>query len=298
MVIKQSVDSLEGIDEKYHDLYVEADGTFSLDVELNEGTGDISEQSGKLKEMRKRANDLQKRLGELDKWEGIDHNFARSMTDQFEGLEPDAIRATFDKFTDLDPDEAREAIEKIKNSDMNDDDMKAEIQRKLKQQKEQMMTDHKEKLGAAESENVTLLGKYQNMLKDNAGIKAIKSLNGDIDLLLPHVRPRLAVIENNGKDIVVALDDDGQPDYADDGDYANAEFFVKKNLVTRFPTAFKGAASSGGGGAGGNGENKPGSGGTKEMNMSEFEALPEADKQKFMLNEDGTKRTDTKLVND
>lgn len=185
---------------------------------------------------------------------------------------------SFERFDGLDPDEARTAIEKMKDFDAKNIDMDAEVQRKLKAQADQLISEHEKALGSETEKSQRYFGKLQKVLVDNEAIKAINELEGDVELLLPHVRSRVKVIENDGDLMSQVVTPTGEP--AVDG---NAQPIgigaLVKEFQTKFPSAFKGAGSSGTG-------SKPGSpagkAGTKVKSRSDFEQMPHAERLQFV----------------
>ena len=248
-VLKTRVESLEAVPEAYRGAYEEQDGKYVLNTEAD-GDFELIDSSplkGKLSTLRKRADDLQGRLGELDKFEG------------------------------LDPDAAREALEKVKNWDGENLDFNEEMQRKLKSQKDQMAAKFQEELGKASARSEKLTGKLTRTLVDNAAIIAIKELEGDAELLLPHVRSRVHVIEENDDFKPVVLDELGEPAYDGEGNNVSIKSYVK-GLQKKFPGAFKGAGSTGSGSKAG-GAAAPG---PKEMPRSQFEKLGPTEQMAFV----------------
>ena len=208
---------------------------------------DPTDLQGKLGTLRKRADTLQGQLGELDKYEGID------------------------------PVAAREALEKQKDWDDKNLDFNEEMQRKLKSQKEQMSTQFGEQIDAEKTRSAKLSGKLRQTLIDNEAIIAIKEAEGDVELLLPHVRSRMDVVEDGDDFKVVILNEKGEPAYDGAGDTANGKLLVKA-FRERFPGAFKGAGSTGSGSKSGNGA----ASGGKNKTRAEFEQMGADDRMKFV----------------
>lgn len=84
MTLKAVVDTLEGIDEKYHDLYTEKDGKFALSP--IEGMKPLGE-----------FNTVYTALAK----ERTDHKATKTALGAFAGLEPDDVRNKLDRFGEL-----------------------------------------------------------------------------------------------------------------------------------------------------------------------------------------------------
>jgi hypothetical protein len=86
--------------------------------------------------------------------------------------------------------------------------------------------------------------RHQHMI-DAEMTKALAEHRGNVDYLGHHVRQKLAVIDDNGKEIVVALGDDGKP-ATKDGKYVQAKGVVETfKSDQKWAGAFEGSNQSG-----------------------------------------------------
>ena len=178
-------------------------------------------------------------------------NKERRRADSAEG-----VMKKYEKYNDVDLEAAIEALGRIEEFDKGNIDMEAEVQRKLKAQADQLVAQHSEKLSAANTKSEKLMGKLRKLLVDNEAMKAIEAAKGDVELLLPHVSGRVKVIEADDDFGIQVLTEQGEPAVDGEAKPISIEALVK-GMVKRFPSAFKGAGSTGGGGGGK--ENAPGS---------------------------------------
>jgi len=84
MVLKAVVDNLEGVDEKYHDLYTEKDGQFVM--QPIEGMKPLTE-----------FNTVYQALAK----ERTDHKSTKTTLQAFAGLDPEEVRSKLDKLPEL-----------------------------------------------------------------------------------------------------------------------------------------------------------------------------------------------------
>ena len=215
------VDDLTTVDEKYQGAYREDGGKFFLN-----GTkvGDLE------------IADTAKLIGALNK--------ERNLKEAAE-----KISKGYTKYAEIDLDAAIEALGRVEELTAGDVDMKAELERKLKAQAEQLVTQHGETLSAEQAKSEKLMGKLRTLMIDNEAIRAINEAGGDVENLLPHVRGRIKIIEIDDDFDVQVLTKLGEPAVDGEAKPVSIEALVK-GFEKPFPFAFKGAGSSGGGGAG------------------------------------------------
>jgi len=155
----------------------------------------------------------------------------------------------YEKYKDVDLDAAIEAQQKLAEFDAGNIDMEAEVQRKLKAQADQLITQHEEVTAGLNSKNEKLMGKLRTLLIDNQAITAITEAKGNVKNLLPHVRDRVRVVETEDDYEIQVLTETGEPAVDGEAKPITIDALIK-GFVKEFSFAFKGAESSGGGGAG------------------------------------------------
>lgn len=175
MALKAIVDTLDGIDEQFHGLYVEQDGKFRLQIDGIEAhpavAGLVENKRTILEEKRKLAEDLKG----LD---GIDPVKYREMLAAQEKQEHDRL-------------EQKGEWEKLR---------------------EQMTKKHTDAMDAEQTARETVMKKLRKVLVDNEATKVITSeeFKGNPTLLLPHLRDRVRVDESGDDFAVTVLQADGQ----------------------------------------------------------------------------------------
>jgi len=220
-MIKGILDSLEGVHEAYRDLYEQGeDGKFRLKLEDAESLVDVSGLKSALDKERKRARDFEKKLSELG---GVDAEEYRRLKEEAEARE-------------------REKAEKAGEWDK----LKAKLAEK-----------HQSEIETARRELDGMRKTLESHLVDAEAARAVAAARGVPDLLLPHVKSRVRVFEENGAYVVRAVDGKGEPRLKDaDGNYLGiADVVAELRDSEVFGRAFEasgasGAGSKGGGGAG------------------------------------------------
>jgi hypothetical protein len=114
--------------------------------------------------------------------------------------------------------------------------------------KEQINTQHKKELDKREQREGQLLGQIQKLIVDNVATSAIAGAKGEPELLLPHIRSRTAVVEENGEFEVRVLNNKGEPRVNADGEYMTiTDLITEMRNDNIFSRAFDGSGASGGG---------------------------------------------------
>lgn len=112
----------------------------------------------------------------------------------------------------------------------------------------QMTEQHQTELAKREETAKALRGQLERHLVDAAGTAAIAAAKGSAELLLPHVKAKVKVIEENGEYAVRVVDAQGNPRVN-----AKGEFLSMSDLVGEmrqsdvFAPAFMAPSASGGG---------------------------------------------------
>lgn len=120
-----------------------------------------------------------------------------------------------------------------------------------------------------------LTGSINSMTVDSVASKLASelALPGSADILIPHIKSRLAAEQREGKFVTVVKDLEGKPS-ASTIDDLKAEFTNNK----AFAPVIVGSKASGGGANGANG----GAGGQPTKSRSEFNAMPQHERAAFV----------------
>lgn len=196
MPVTYSVDSIEGLDESLKPLYVEKDGKFVLDIQ---GIESVTEQavSAATRRANKEAEQERKRRKELEskvsKWESL-------------GKSDEEIAELIAKTAELETTQATKSgdVERIKQQ------LTAQFERDLKK-RDVEITSAKERAGY-------LAQQLESHLIDASATAAIAAHKGTPELLLPIVRKRVKVIEEDGRFDVQVLDSKGNQAEKANGD--------------------------------------------------------------------------------
>ncbi len=178
------LDTTDDVPDKYKGLYTKgADGKFALDDELNQKT-DNSKLTSALDKERKKAKELEKREAG---WKGLGL-----------GDSPD--------------DAAAKLAEEVE--DDTDDDLakKKGVDKKLMQK---LKAENAAEVARTKQEYEGKLTNVQKVLKaqmiDGAAAVAVAELKGVAGLLLPHIRDKCLLVEEDGVYQVRVVDEEGDP---------------------------------------------------------------------------------------
>lgn len=173
--------------------------------------------------------------------------------------ERDALKANRDQILT----EAKQAKERLKNYDGVDPDefkklkdaaaeaerKKAESEGDFKSLEKQLIERHTSELGARDQRISTLTSALEKRLIDADAAQVLAELKGSVKGLLPHIRPHLKVVEQDGEFVAVVVDSRGNPRIAD----GKGTPMTIKDLAEEFRAdsdlarLFEGSGSSGGG---------------------------------------------------
>ena len=192
-----------------------------------------------------------------------------------------ALELKMKQFDGIDVDEVKKVMaEKAKAADEKSR-AAGDFEKLLKQQGEKFTKELEER----DTTNKGLHGDLEEALIDSAAMKAISKFEGDAELLLPHVKAATKLIEVNGKQVAVVVDESGEPRLAPDAkkatDYMSIEHLVggwKED--GKFAGAFTGTGASGGGASA---STRTGGAGTpKQFSTKEVERMSEAEFNKVV----------------
>jgi len=233
MPLQATLESLESLPEEFHEDYEEKDGKFHLKL-LNglvsaDKVEDVSGLKSALAKERENASNSSKKL--------------RALEEQFSGIDLEE----YNRLKELEKTEAEKNAEKKGEWD------------KLKLQ---MTEAHNEELGKRTERENKLLSVLERKTIDAEAISALNELEGNVQLLLPHVKNHVKMVEEDGTFVARVVDDQGNPRVNGEGN-----FLTVKELVSEmrdqdtYAGAFKVGAKSGTGtppGGSGEGNGKKG----------------------------------------
>jgi len=219
--LKITAEEFGKLDESIQGLYEDKDGEYILSVD---GIEDNSGLKSALEKERKRARELEKTVRA---YEGV-------------GMTPEEIAELV---------KAREEAEK------------ASLEKKGEWEtlKAQMLEKHQKELESRDREVEKMKQTLESYLVDAAATEAIASAKGIPQLLLPHVKSAVKVVEEDGAYKVRVMGKDGPRVNA------KGEFLTIKDLVAEmreseiFSRAFEGTGTTGSGTPANRGQTRPGS---------------------------------------
>ncbi len=239
MGLEATVSSLEDVSEDLKEEYAEGeDGKFHLKILGNyvpkDKVEDVTGLKSALKKERDNASNAAKQLKTLqEKFGGID-------IEEYEQLQ----------------EAQREAVEH-----------EAEKKGEWAKLKTQMVDQHNVELQKARQETARVKENLERYLIDAQATAAINELNGNVTLLLPHVKAKVKLVEgDNGEFSAQVTDDVGTPRVNGEGNpLAIKDLVGEMRTNDVYAGAFKGTDHSGGGkppsdddkGGGGGGGGKP-----------------------------------------
>ena len=210
MALKLTVDNLESIPEDLRGYYTEKEGKYHLNVE---GVQDTKGLKSALDKERKAHEDLEK---QTKAWSRL-------------GKTPEEIAEIL---------KAQEDAEKAKAEKAGD----------WEKLKAQMNESHAKEVAAKDEQLANLRQALETNLIDAQATSAIAAAKGVPELLLPHVKAHVKVVEENGKYTVAVVDAKGDPRINGKGEPLTISDFVtemKQNEI--FGRAFEGSGQTGSG---------------------------------------------------
>ena len=220
--LRISAEELAGLPEGIRGFYEEKDGAFVLGVD---GIEDTSGLKSALEKERKTARELEK------------------LARQYQGLgkSPDEIAAMV---------KAQEEAERAR----------LEQRGEFEKLKAQLLESHKKELAARDEAIQKMKGTLESYLVDAAATEAIAAAKGIPQLLLPHVKSAVKVIEEDGKYQVRVVGPDGSPRMNAKGEFLGIKDFVSEMRESEvFSRAFEGTGTTGSGTPANRGQTRPGS---------------------------------------
>ena len=248
MALDLEITALDAVPEAVRSLYVPAGDKFRLDVS---GIEDTTGLKSALDKERKTARELEK---QSTQWKAL-------------GKTPDEIQALVAAQAQADTDKLAKAGEWDK------------LRAQMNEKHELDLAERDGKVAAKDK----ALTKY---LVDSAAVTAIAAAKGVPELLLPHVRNAVKVIEENGDYTVRVVDAVGNPRVNGKGEFLSiADLVAEMKASEIFGRAFESSGATGGGASG-----NTGNAGAKTVTRSEFDTRTPM--EKHALIKAGTKIID------
>lgn len=233
MALKMAVEKLDEIPEAQRGLYTKDGDVFRLDLE---GYEDPTTLKSALEKERKAARDA---VGMTKAWKDL-------------GKTPEEIAALVAAHEQAEKDKLKKAGEWDK------------LRHQMDEQHQQALAKEAEKANAYRS-------KLERTLVDAAGARALAEAKGNTELLLPHLKARVKVIEENGELEVRVVDAQGNPRVNAKGEFLSIPDVVSEMRQSdTFAPGFLAPNASGGG------ARPSGAAGSKTMSRSQFEQLAPA----------------------
>lgn len=223
----------QGLDEGFKSLYEEKDGGYRLSVE---GVEDTSGLKLTLNKVRKEADQAEKRAKSFE-------SFGKT------------------------PEEISELLKKAEEDEVN----KATRSGEWDKLKAQMNEQHTKALAEKDKVIAALKSRLEQELVDAKAVEAISEKKGVAQLLLPHVRENVRVVENDAGELVVRVmgADKTTPRLNTKGDYMTiAELVEEMSKSDVFSRAFEPSGNGGSGSKGGGGGNYSGPNPFKKETMN------------------------------
>lgn len=211
MALKATVTTLDEVDEAHRPLYVESNGKFKLDVDADPG-GALKTALQRERESNGTYKTRLKKLG-------------------IEEREDDEVS------------ELLQLGEKAKQGLARSEDQ-------IEQVKQQLTKTHQKELEKKVQQINELTTSLERVLRDDAAKTALVTNKGDVDLLLPHVQSKTAIVRDDDGNYVARVkgEKDGEFRLNDAGDPMSVdELVAEMRADKKFERAFEGSGGSGGG---------------------------------------------------
>jgi hypothetical protein len=233
-------DTLEAIPETQRALYVEKDGKYHLDVT---GVEDTTGLKSALAAERKAAQEATRQAAA---WKSL-------------GKTPDEIQALVAAQAQAEQDKLTKAGDWDKLAKQMNDQHTLEISgiKATLEVKDKALSKH---------------------LVDSAAVTAIAAAKGVPELLLPHIRSAVKVIEENGDYVVRVLDASGSPRVNGKGEFLTIKDMVGEMRQSEvFGRAFDGTGATGSGSS-----QQRGGGGAKAITRTAFDAMGQPERVTYI----------------
>lgn len=221
MLLKATLDTLDGLPDELHENYVSKDGKFVLKMMDGVMTADQIAESEKglktaLTKERESVGTLKRQLAELQEQYG---------TVDFE------------------------EIERLQAAERERAERDAEAKGQWDSLKQQLLDQHQKDKDAWQAEKAAMLTSLESHLIDAEAERACNELDGNSTLLMPHIKQFAKVVQSDdGRFVVRVMDAGGNPRIDGNGNYLGITGQLKEMRDQEvFQSAFKGTTASGGG---------------------------------------------------
>ncbi len=239
MTLEATVDSLDAVPETVRDDYVKGeDGRFHLKILADYVPADKVEDTTGLKSALQKERDARAAAERRNK----------EVQEKYAGIDLEEVEQLRQERAAREEEEAKKAGEWDKLKD-------------------QMVSRHNEDLAAKDKELGSMRGELERHLVDSQATAAINKLEGNVTLLLPHVKNLIRLVKgDDGQYRPQVVDHSGTPRVNGEGNPLSIEDLVREMREQDvFAGAFKGTNQSGSGtppadggeGGGGGGGGKP-----------------------------------------
>lgn len=231
MSLQATLENLETLPAEFHEDYEERDGKFHLRLLSGFVPKDQVEDVTGLKSALGKERDNNKILA-ADK---------RRLEEQYGGVDP-------------------EDYARLKLLETTEEERKAEKKGEWDKLKLQMTDKHQEELGGRDQREAKLLSALERKTIDAEAVAALNASEGNVTLLLPHVKAHVKMVEEDGMFVARVVDDAGNPRVNGEGNFLTvSELVSEMRDQETYATAFKNTVKSGGGTPPGGGAPGPGS---------------------------------------
>lgn len=230
MPLLATLENLDTLPEEFHEDYEEREGKFHLKLLSNFVPKDQVEDVTGLKSALGKERDNNKTLTQKN----------RSLEEQFLGIDP-------------------EDYQRLKDLEKTEEEQKAEKKGEWDKLKGQMTEKHTEELTARDTREAKLLTALEKKTIDADAVSALNEYEGNVTLLLPHVKAHVKMVEEDGAFVARVVDDAGNPRVNGEGNFLTVRELVSEMRDQEtYATAFKNTVKSGGGTPPGGGGPGPG----------------------------------------
>ncbi len=216
---KPTLETLDGVPQNFQGLYTANEGgsgyTFHPDFKAH-----VHGLTSALDKERKTAKEIK---AVLAGWTAL-------------GEKPEDVKAKLEELT--------EAAAKAGDSGKALDKLKADLEQ-----------GYSKKLTAKDAEVTAMRATVERYLVDNEATTALAEAKGAVQLLLPHVKSNVRVIEENGQYVVRVVDKDGDPRGDGKGGFMSIKDLIAEMKASEtYGRAFESSGTTGGGKPSGGGK--------------------------------------------
>jgi DNA-directed RNA polymerase subunit F len=235
MALKAVLNSLDGVDEVLKEHYIEKDGKFFLDVTKTDGLAleNVDGLKNTVEKLRTSEKNLQAEVKTAE----------------------DALRDHRNKFKGLDPEAAKSALNKIDEIKNWDGETKVREAVTVAEQKAQaklddLVSQHNTEKSELNDEIAGMQSQLQDAIVKSKIVEAISKENGNVDVLLPHVRSQVNMVKDGKgqwRPEVVNANGDPRIGGSDGSDMTILQLVQEMKSQDTFAACFTGANQSGSG---------------------------------------------------